>query len=332
MLKVAIVILNWNGINHLRKFLPSVIQNTPHNEYEVWVVDNGSTDDSIDFVKRTYPDAKILCLDQNYGFTGGYNRALNQIEAEYYVILNSDIEVTPQWIEPIVDAMDQNTTIAAAAPKLLGWHSRNRFEYAGAAGGFIDFLGYPFCRGRIISKVEEDKGQYDQPIPVFWATGAALVVKAQVFHTLGGFDELFFAHMEEIDFCWRVKNAGFQVYNYPQCVVYHVGGGTLPNNNPHKIYLNYRNNLLLLHKNLPKNRIFKVLFLRFFLDFASFFVFLIQGKFRFAISVVRAYIDYSIMRKKYRIDRSILKWHSEISSKSIVFNFFLRKKDKYSEL
>ncbi|MDD2563145.1 MAG: glycosyltransferase family 2 protein [Salinivirgaceae bacterium] len=332
MTKVAIVILNWNGIKHLQQFLPSVVLNLESINSEVWVVDNGSTDNSVEFVKQEFPDVKLLCFDKNYGFTGGYNRALLSIKARYYVILNSDIEVTPNWLNPIIDFMDKEPNVAASAPKLLDWHSKDTFEYAGAAGGFIDHLGYPFCRGRIISKVEKDAGQYDKPISVFWATGAALVIRSEIFHSMGGFDDLFFAHMEEIDLCWRIKNAGYEIYNYPQSAVYHVGGGTLPNNNPHKIYLNYRNNLLLLYKNLPANRVFKVLFYRFFLDMASFGVFLLQGKFKFAGAVIRSYFDFMKMRKEYDIDRTNLKWHPEIYNKSIVFKFFLKKKHKFSDL
>ena len=332
MAKIAIVILNWNGIKYLQRFLASVVSNSGSVDSEVWVVDNGSTDDSVEYVKHEFPTVKVLCFNENYGFTGGYNRALRSIKSEYYVILNSDIEVSPNWLDPIIDSMDKDSSIAASAPKLLEWNNKNTFEYAGAAGGFIDHLGFPFCRGRIISKVENDVGQYDNPISVFWATGAALVIRSEIFHSLGGFDDLFFAHMEEIDLCWRIKNAGYQIYNYPQSAVYHVGGGTLPNNNPHKIFLNYRNNLLLLFKNLPSNRVFKVLFYRFFLDMASFGVFLLQGKFKFAGAVIRAYCDFFKMRKKYTIDRTNLKWHPDIYHKSIVFKFFLKKKHKFSDL
>jgi hypothetical protein len=329
--RVAIVILNWNGIQYLQKFLPSVTQFSDFPNTTVWIIDNGSTDESVSFVQKNFPAVKLVCLEKNFGFTGGYNLGLKAIDAEYYVILNSDVEVTRNWIDPIIKEFEKNPQLAAASPKLLSWHNREMFEYAGAAGGFIDHLGYPFCRGRVISHMEPDLGQYETPIPILWASGACMFVRAKVFHELGGFDDNFFAHMEEIDLCWRIKNAGYQIFNFPQSVVYHVGGGTLPNNNPRKIYLNFRNNLLLLYKNLPKKRLYYVLFLRFFLDLASATVFFLQRKFSFSTAVFKAYRDFISMRRKCKPDRSTVKWHPEIFSKSIVVGFFLLGRKKYSD-
>ncbi len=329
--KIAIVILNWNGVNYLQKFLPSVVENSDYPGTKIWVIDNGSTDRSIKLLMESFPGVQLVCLDKNYGFTGGYNLGLKQIVADYYVILNSDIEVTPNWIEPIIGEFEKNPLLAAAAPKLLSYSEREKFEYAGASGGFIDHLGYPFCRGRIISNTETDNGQYNSPLSVFWASGACMFVRASVFHEMGGFDEAFFAHMEEIDLCWRMKNAGYMVFCFPQSTVYHVGGGTLPNNNPRKIYLNYRNNLLLLYKNLPKRRLYYVLFLRFFLDMSSAFIFLLQRKFSFSLSVLKAYKDFIAMRRKCKTDRTKVKWHPEIFKKSIVVGFFLLGRKTFSD-
>ena len=329
--RIAIAILNWNGVHYLEKFLPSIIEHSTHPDISIWIIDNGSTDNSVSFVKNNFQQVNLVCLDKNYGFTGGYNKGLQKIDAEYYIILNSDIEVTPNWIFPIINEFEKNEKIAAAAPKLLSYTDRDTFEYAGAAGGFIDYLGYPFCRGRIISKLEKDYGQYDTSIPVFWASGACMFVRAEVFHNLGGFDDNFFAHMEEIDLCWRMKNAGYQVYNCHNSAVYHVGGGTLPNDSPKKIFLNYRNNLLLLYKNIKKRNLVKVLFIRFFLDLASALIFFIQGKFKFSLAMFKAYRSFFSMRKQYSINRVGLKTFPEIWTKSIVINFFILGKKKFSD-
>ena len=246
----AVVILNWNGKHMMEKFLPSVTAHTS-GDAEVIIADNGSTDDSIEFLHTHYPDLRIIQLDQNYGFAEGYNRALAQIEADYYVLLNDDVEVTPHWVEPVIEQMQQNPLTAICQPKLLMYDQRDTFEYAGAAGGFIDRYGYPFCRGRLFDVVEKDHGQYDDPCEIFWASGAAMFVRADVWHQLGGLDGDFFAHMEEIDFCWRAKNKGYRVEYCPKSAIYHVGGGTLPKSNPRKTFLNFRNNLSMLYKNLP---------------------------------------------------------------------------------
>jgi len=331
MKKVAVVILNWNGKKYLEQFLNSIISNVNNSYTDIWVADNASTDNSITFLKENFASVKLICFDQNYGFTTGYNKALALIEAEYYVLLNNDVEVTSQWIEPVIEHLDKNPKIAAVAPKIKSWSNRNEFEYAGAAGGFIDYLGYPFCRGRILSSIEPDNGQYDKSVPIFWASGACMFVRASIFHSLKGFDDLFFAHMEEIDLCWRMKNAGYEIYCLPQSTVYHVGGGTLPNNSPKKIYLNYRNNLLLLYKNLPRQKKNIIFLLRFIFDMASVLVFLLQFKGKFSLSVFKAYRDFFKLKKNYAINRQNLKKQTEILNKSIVLNFFLKRKRKFSD-
>ncbi len=336
--KVAVVILNWNGEGYLKQFMPSVSEYSVGERYEVWVADNGSTDLSIQFLKQNYPQVKLLLLDKNYGFTGGYNRALKQIEAEYYVLLNSDIEVTPNWISPIIAKMDADSTIVAAMPKLLAYNDKDTFEYAGAAGGFIDKYGFPFCRGRILSEIEKDCGQYNVDSEIFWATGACFFVRSSIYHSVGCLDEQFFAHMEEIDLCWRMKNRGYRVMYYPESVVYHVGGGTLPNNNPRKLYLNYRNSLLLLYKNLPQNRLASTMFARLILDGISAVMYIMQGKISFFAAVIKAHISFYIMLgdfTKKRIENKSLRtvfYHNEMYYKSIVYAFFVKKLRVFSSL
>lgn len=246
MARLSVVILNWNGRRHLERYLPSVVAHT-EGDAEVVVADNGSTDDSLQWLRLNYPDVRVMRLDRNYGFAGGYNRALREVESEYVLLLNSDVEVTAGWWQPLVEVLDTESDVAAVAPKLLADMERTQFEYAGAAGGFIDYLGYPFCRGRILSNVEEDRGQYDNRRDIFWASGAAMCCRREVFESLGGFDEDFFAHMEEIDLQWRMQLAGWRIVVEPKSVVYHLGGGTLPASS-RKIFLNHRNNLAMLFK------------------------------------------------------------------------------------
>ena len=302
-----IVILNWNGAEHLRRFLPSVVAAAPAG-VEVIVADNGSTDDSLAVLAAGFPSVTVLRMDRNYGFAGGYNRALEHIEADYYLLLNSDVETPEGWLAPILDCLDRNPDVAVAAPKLISYADRTEFEYAGAAGGFIDYLGYPFCRGRILRRVEKDRGQYDDGRDVFWVSGAAFCCRADVFRALGGFDGDFFAHMEEIDFCWRAQLAGYAVRVEPRSCVLHVGGGTLPNNSPQKIYLNFRNNLCMLFKNLSPLSFWPVLFARMALDGAAALVFLAQGRPDFFRQVFRAHMDFhrrrgSLHRKRHVIQR-----------------------------
>ncbi len=251
-MKTAVVILNWNTKGYLEQFLPALLNSTKDADAQVIVADSASTDGSMEMMDEKFPGVQIIRLDKNYGFTGGYNRALAQIEAEYFVLINSDIEVSEHWLKPLVERMDADSTIGACGPKLLSWYKRDTFEYAGAAGGFIDRYGYPFCKGRILRMVEKDYGQYDKNANVFWATGACLLVRSELFNKLGGLDDRFFAHMEEIDLCWRIQLDGYSIEVIPQSVVYHLGGGTLSNDSPWKLKLNYRNNLLLLDNNLAK--------------------------------------------------------------------------------
>ena len=275
-IKTAVVVLNWNGEAWLEKFLPTLVKNS--KDASVFIADNASTDDSVSFVRKNFPELKIIINNTNGGYAKGYNNALKQISAEYFVLINSDIEVTEGWLPTIITLMDSNTTIAACQPKLLDYNNRTKFEYAGASGGFIDNLGYPFCRGRIFETTQEDKGQYNDAIEVFWATGACLFVRSSHFWEVEGLDEDFFAHQEEIDLCWRLKNKGYTIMVNPKSVVYHVGGGTLDAGSPFKTHLNFRNNLYMLFKNLPITSLVTVIPIRLILDGVAAFTFLKQAK------------------------------------------------------
>lgn len=330
--KVAVVILNWNGKEILKTFLPSVINYS--SEAELIIVDNGSTDDSLLFLKQEYPQLRIIDNKQNYGFAGGYNKALEEVEADYYVLLNSDVEVSPNWISPIIELMESDTKIACCQPKLLSYLEKNKFEYAGGAGGFIDHLGYPFCRGRVFNHLEEDKGQYDDNKEIFWATGAAIFVRASIYKEFGGLDNDFFAHQEEIDFCWRVKNAGYKVYYCSKSVCYHLGGGSLNKTSPFKTFLNFRNNLYLLYKNLPLKKRKRVFFMRFFLDIVASISFLLQGKLGEFNAVYKAYIEFAKTKNKIKQKRKPIINNNikEIYKGSIVFSYYIKKKKRYSQL
>ena len=271
---------------------------------EVVVCDNASKDDSVAFMKEHFPQVKLLLNERNEGFARGYNLALQRVEAKYYCLLNSDIEVTDGWIEPVIEQMDANEKIAAVQPKLRSFDRRDEFEYAGASGGYIDKYGYPFCRGRVFSNVEKDRGQYDDVIDIFWATGAAMFVRSDVYHLMEGLDGDFFAHMEEIDFCWRIKNLGYKIKVNPASVVYHIGGGTLPKNNSYKTFLNFRNSLYLLIKNLPEERLAKTLILRFFLDQVAAFSFLAQGHFKDFTAVYKAIFTFARTYKQFYAKRN----------------------------
>jgi GT2 family glycosyltransferase len=335
MTNIAIVILNWNGLKYLQQFIPNVVKysNVDTFQVDVIVADNGSTDNSIAWLSENYPVVKTILLDKNYGFTGGYNLALKQINSDYYVILNSDIEVKDGWLAPMIDFMESTPQAAACMPKLLSYHDKKIFEYAGAAGGFIDFLGYPFCRGRILNVIEEDKGQYNNALEIFWATGACMLVRSQQFWEAGGFDNDFFAHMEEIDLCWRLKRQGYSVWCIPQSQVFHVGGGTLAANNPRKVYFNHRNNLLMLLKNLSRTSLLPVLVFRLVLDVASALLYLISGKPRFTWAVVRAHAYFIRSFAKTVKKRRTFK-HPKLSlyRNSIVFQFFFLNRKHYSDL
>lgn len=300
MKRIAIVILNWNGKGFLEKFLPTLVKHSHYPGSEIIVADNGSVDDSLEFLRNHFPDIRIIALEKNYGFSGGYNRAFEQIRADYFLLLNSDIEVTEGWLDPLMQLMASDENVAACTPKILDYNKRSHFEYAGAAGGFIDRNGYPFCRGRIFDHLEEDRGQYDDTVEVFWGSGACLLVRADLYHRAGGLDERFFAHMEEIDLCWRLKRMGYRIHVVPRSTVYHVGGGTLDRGNPTKTYLNFRNNLLLLYKNLPAAQRNRTLFRRKLLDAVSAARFLLQGAFRECRAVFRAHMAYYGMKRAYR--------------------------------
>lgn len=330
MKQTAVVILNWNGRQHLEQFLPSVVEHTPQ-QVRIVVADNGSTDDSIAFIEQTYPDIDIIRLDKNYGFAEGYNRALEQVEAEFFILLNSDVEVTAGWVEPLVATLTNHRTVAAVAPKLRSYGHREYFEYAGAAGGYIDILGYPFCRGRILSSLEKDCGQYDTAQEVFWASGAAFCCRADVFRTIGGFDADFFAHMEEIDLCWRMQLQGYKIMVEPHSVVYHLGGGTMPNESPRKLYLNYRNNLSMLFKCAPTWQRILVAVARPVADMLSALIYFLRGDKALAKATIEAYRDFLALHgelnKKRKAVRSARKAESErIYRGSIVLRYALGKK------
>ena len=276
--KVAIVILNWNGEKFLQQFIPSLTYYTKSEGAVLYVADNASTDGSIAFLQKEFPAIKTIKLDKNYGFASGYNKALSQIDAEYFVLLNSDVELTEGWLEPLINYMDNNPDVGACQPKIKAFNRKTHFEHAGAAGGFIDYLGYPYCRGRVFNEVEQDNGQYDNIIDVFWASGACMVVRSALFFKVGALDDDFFAHMEEIDLCWRLNARGYRVVCVPQSTVYHVGGGTLNVESPRKTYLNFRNNLLMLYKNLPKKDLDKVLRIRKWLDYLAWLQHIFTGK------------------------------------------------------
>jgi GT2 family glycosyltransferase len=297
--KVAVVILNWNGAKMLRQFLPSVVRYSYADDVEICMADNGSTDDSIRLVEDEFPDVRVIDLKENYGFAEGYNRALSQVNARYAVLLNSDVEVTEGWLKPLTEYMDAHPEVAACQPKILSWHNREKFEYAGAAGGFIDRYGYPFCRGRILSSVETDNGQYNDACRVFWATGASLFIRLDDYREAGGLDASFFAHMEEIDLCWRLGSRGRGLACVPKSVVYHVGGATLSKENPRKTYLNFRNSLLMLYKNLPADELGSVMRVRCLLDWVAMFSFIAKADFGNAKAVWQARRDFRRLRPDY---------------------------------
>ncbi len=333
MTKTAVVILNWNGKKFLEQFLPYVIKHSS-SDAEVIVADNASNDDSVEFLKNNYPQIQIINNNENGGFSKGYNDSLSKIDAEYYVLLNSDIEVTENWIKPIIDLMDSDKSIAVCQPKLRSYHQKEMFEYAGAAGGFIDKYGYPFCRGRIFNSIEVDNGQYDDTCEVFWATGAAMFVRAELYHKYGGLDNDFFAHMEEIDFCWRLKNEGYKIMYCADSVVYHVGGGTLPKNSSRKTFLNFRNNFNLLYKNLPANKIYKVFAVRLLLDGVAAIKFLSEGGYKDMYAVLRAHLSFYASYNNNRKKRKKIQQKdvSKIYTKNIVVEYYLKKKSKHSDL
>jgi GT2 family glycosyltransferase len=332
---VAIVILNWNGKKYLAQFLPSVIKSTYSNK-KIIVADNASTDDSVLFLRDNYPTVEILQHTSNEGFANGYNTALRQVKAEYYVLLNSDVEVTPGWIEPIITLMEADKKIAACQPKILNYNNKTQFEYAGACGGWMDSLGYPFSRGRVFDDCETDAGQYDQVQPCFWASGASLFVRAAVYHELNGLDAYFFAHQEEIDLCWRMQLAGYSIYVQPASVVYHVGGGTLPKGNNRKTYLNFRNNLIMLYKNLPMPEAFFKIWFRLLLDAIAAWKALLSGNGGYFFSVIKAHVQF-VKWLLFNQKQSLIPPNKKTAlpgwyNGSVVWDYFIRKKKKFSEI
>jgi GT2 family glycosyltransferase len=321
-MKIAVVILNWNGVKLLEQFLPSVIQYSP--EAEIYIADNASTDDSILFITTHFPAVKIIKNESNFGFAQGYNKALLQVDAEIYALVNSDIEVTKNWLQPILETFHNEPKTAIIQPKILDYKSKDCFEYAGAAGGFIDKYGYPFCRGRIFETIEKDANQYDDDCAIFWASGACFFIRSSVYKTLNGFDADFFAHQEEIDLCWRAFNKGFKIKYNSKSVVYHVGGATLEQGNPRKTFLNFRNSLLMLLKNLPKSWLLPILFTRLFLDGLAGIQFLIKGKFDHFFAILKAhYYFYRLFLETYK-KRDTIQSENYFKTKSIVFTYFIK--------
>jgi GT2 family glycosyltransferase len=336
---IAVVILNWNGRDLLAKFLPTVLANSQHPNVRVVVADNASSDGSVGLVRERFPQVHLVVLEQNYGFAAGYNKALALLNDDYFVLLNSDAVPAPNWLVPFMEAIAIDSGFVLAMPKIRSFKNPELFEYAGAAGGFIDKYGYPFCRGRIMDEVEEDRGQYDSAIEVFWASGAAMFVNAELYRQIGGLDEDFFAHMEEIDFCWRVKNMGHKVWVMPQSVVYHVGGASLHHSHPRKTYLNFRNNLFMLLKNLPKDKLLSTLIVRMVLDGVAALKFIMAGQARFAWAVSKAHVSFYCFapvyweKRKAARAKGIIPMHqSQIYPSSIVYAFFVRRVRYFSQL
>lgn len=337
MSKVAIVILNWNGRKLLEQFLPSVVQYSQGDDIDIVVADNYSTDDSLLFLEKEYPQINRIVLAENYGYAGGYNYALKKIDAEYFVLLNSDVEVTENWLMPILSYMDENPDVVAAQPKILAQRNKQMFEYAGAAGGFIDRYGYPFCRGRILRNVEKDIGQYDTVIDILWASGACLFIRSRDFFEAGGFDSFFFAHMEEIDLCWRLNLQGKRIVCIPQSKVYHVGGATLEEESPRKTFLNFRNNLLMLYKNLPDNELNSVLRIRKFLDYVAALQFVATGRWTNAQAILNAHTEFEKAKGKYYETKrsnpqTVCAQVNTIYHHSILYDFYILGNKIFSKL
>ena len=335
-MKVAVVILNYNGASMLAKFLPSVIEYSPGAD--IVVADNASTDDSVAVLRESFPVVRLIQLDKNYGFADGYNKALEQVDAEYFLLLNSDVEVSDGWLEPLLSFMEQTPTAVACQPKILAYNNKTSFEYAGAAGGFIDRYGYPYCRGRLFDTIEVDNGQYNDACRVFWATGAAMMVRSISFRKAGGFDGRFFAHMEEIDLCWRMLARGGEIYVVPQSRVYHVGGATLNKSNPRKTFLNFRNNLLMLYKNLPHDELRSVMRIRAVLDYVAAFKFLLTGAFGDFKAVLHARREYKRIRDEYKSVReqdlaaTTVSVIEERARFSLLWQYYVKGKKHFSQL
>jgi len=330
-MKVAVVILNWNGKKLLKEYLPDVVQYSP--ESDVYIVDNASTDDSIDYINENFPSVKCIKLDDNYGYAGGYNRAVQQIDCPIQILMNSDVRPAENWLQPIINTFENNEEVAALQPKILSEENKAYFEYAGACGGYIDQLGYPFCRGRIFEHIEKDEGQYDDQKQIFWASGACLAIKKKVFKEAGGFDELYFAHQEEIDLCWRINNLGYKIMVQPDSKVYHLGGGTLNEQHPKKTFYNFRNSLFNLLKNAPENRYKKLIFQRMLLDNLSFLYFIILLKWKHAVMVLKAHKEYYKHKKQISSKRNSSKQiQIYYYSKNLVLKHFLFKIKHFNKI
>ncbi|MFY0593071.1 glycosyltransferase family 2 protein [Roseivirga sp.] len=332
MEKLSVVLLNFNGQHHLKNFLPSVTQYS--KPYQVVVVDNGSTDDSVAFIESSYPDVQLIKFKENHGFSGGYNKALGLLDSEYVVLLNTDVEVTPNWINPVLEQLESSEDIKAAQPKILDQKAKEYFEYAGASGGYIDDLGYPLCRGRIFQTIEKDNGQYDEAGEVFWASGSCLFVDRKTYLDLGGLDVDFFAHMEEIDLCWRIWRSHYRIMVVPKSTVYHVGGGTLDKSKPKKTYLNFRNGLSLLIKNEDGLKLIWKLPLRIFLDWVALIKFSIESGPQHGLAILKAHIHTLIHFSKTFKKREALKNHPKIPRLKgwIIISYFVSGRKKYSQL
>jgi len=328
-MKIAVVILNWNGKKLLEAFLPSVMQHSP--EASIYLADNASTDDSVAFVQTHFPSITVIQNHDNLGFAGGYNEALQKVDADIYALVNSDIEVTPNWLKPIIEKFQNEPKTAIIQPKILDYKNKEYFEYAGAAGGFIDQYGYPFCRGRIFETLEKDTHQYDDETEIFWASGACFFIRKEVYHKLNGFDADFFAHQEEIDLCWRAFNLGHQIKYTSKSVVYHVGGATLQQGNPRKTFLNFRNSLLMLVKNLPKSSLYRILFVRLLLDGLAGIQFLLKGKPQHTLAIVKAHFSfYSLFSKNYK-KRSSQQFQNYYITKSIIYRYFIKNNSIFAK-
>lgn len=336
--RLVIVILNWNGCEMLRRYLPTLERCSAMDGVSIVVADNNSTDGSMDMMRAEFPTVRLIQLDENYGFAGGYNMALQQVEAEYYLLLNSDVEVTDGWLEPMLEYMELHSEVAACQPKIRDFKNPEMFEYAGAAGGYMDKWGYMFCRGRIFDSVEKDGGQYEDIRPVFWATGAALLIRSSDFRDAGGLDERFFAHQEEIDLCWRLRSRGRGIVCIPQSTVFHVGGATLNKSNPYKTFLNFRNNLLMLYKNLPEKRLHRVMFVRFWLDMIAMLMFVAKLDVKDAAAVMRARREFRRLKPAFAQSRrenlavTSVTSISECADFSILWKYYIGGIRRFSDI
>ena len=338
MKQVSVIILNWNGEALLKEFLPSVIAHTPEMLVDIIVADNGSTDNSVEILKKEFPAVRLILFDRNYGFAEGYNHAISQVESTYTVIINNDVEVTANWLDAPLHALEADNNLAGVQPKILNQKNKKKFEYAGAAGGWIDKYGYPFCRGRVLHVIEEDCGQYDNPVNIFWASGACFFIRTEIFKKEGGFDARFFAHQEEIDLCWRLRARGYRLEYIPQSVVYHAGGGTLKVESPQKTFLNFRNNLLMVYKNISAERLLPVMRLRFLLDYLAMAKLLLTGHPRNAIAIIQARKAFKQLQKEYapiraaNLSQTVVSSIPEIFQHNLIFNFYFKGKKRFTDM